>query len=284
MASKLDTRAIGLDSGLKFIHWLTGAENMHYGLWDDLEVCAANLRAAQEAYTSKLFSYLPEGKLKILDIGGGAGETAKKLIALGHEVDIVVPSSLLANRCRTNALGSRVFQSKFEEFEPDTKYDLCLFSESFQYVPLTKGLSGALACLKEDGEILIADCFRSPAFKGTGKGGVTGGGHLIGPFRKELASQPVKVIAEEDITSSVAPSIDLEQSLFNVIGYAITRTDTELSEKRPKTRWALSRAMSFFMNERKRFRLNQRLNEKNRNSETFNKFNQYLILRLARRG
>ena len=284
MGRKLDTRAIGLDAGLKFIHWLTGAENMHYGLWDGLEVCAGNLRAAQEAYTTKLFSYLPGGKLRILDIGGGAGETAKKLIALGHEVDIVVPSDLLAERCRANAPKARVFQCKFEDFTPDAKYDLCLFSESFQYVPLAKGLSGALACLKDDGEILIADCFRSPAFKGTGKAGVTGGGHPIAAFRKELDNQPVKAAAEEDITSSVAPSIDLEQSLFNVIGYAITRTDAELSQKRRRTRWVLARALSLFMNERKRLRLDQRLNEQKRNRAVFCEFNQYLILRLIRQG
>ena len=41
---------------------------------------------------------LPEGPLRILDIGGGAGETAKKLLALGHSVEIVVPSAFLAAR------------------------------------------------------------------------------------------------------------------------------------------------------------------------------------------
>ncbi len=100
---KMNTQAIGLDAGLKLMKWLTGLENLHYGYWEGLEVTAGNLREAQEAYTVKLFKLLPSKPCRILDIGGGAGETAKKLVALGHTVNIVVPSPLLADRCRANA-------------------------------------------------------------------------------------------------------------------------------------------------------------------------------------
>ena len=79
MREKIDSRAIGLDVGLSFTKWLTGAENLHYGLWDGLDVTAGNLHTAQAAYTTKLFKLLPKGKLRILDIGGGAGETARKI-------------------------------------------------------------------------------------------------------------------------------------------------------------------------------------------------------------
>lgn len=282
MGNKVDTRSVGLDAGLKFIHWLTGAENLHYGLWDGLELSAGNLRAAQDAYTTKLFSYLPVGKLKILDIGGGAGETAKKLIALGHDVQIVVPSPLLAERCRTNAPDAQVHLCRFEDFETDDLFDLCLFSESFQYIALDTGISKAITLLVPRGEILIADCFRSAAFKGTSKGSVTGGGHPIADFRTELAASPVTVLAEEDVTPSVAPSIDLEQGLFNVIGGAMTRVDQELATKRPGNRWILHRLIGLFMNKKKRERLNVRLNQQTRNAATFEKYNRYLILRLAR--
>ena len=283
MGKKLDTRSIGLDAGLKFIHWLTGAENLHYGLWDGLDVTAGNLRAAQDAYSEKLFGYLSEGKLRILDIGGGAGETAAKLLARGHSVDIVVPSELMAERCRANAPAARVHQCKFEDFQTDDTFDLCLFSESFQYIPLDTGLSKALSHLNENGEVLIADCFRSSAFLGTGMRSVTGGGHPIGAFREELARQPLDVLAEEDITASVAPSIDLEQGFFNVLGHAVTRVDQELEVARPKSRWLLHRVLRALLNERRRTRLHQRLNEQTRNSETFSRFNEYRIFRLKRR-
>jgi hypothetical protein len=120
MAEKIDTRAVGLDVGLAFIRWLTGAENLHYGLWTGLEVTAGNLRAAQDAYTAKLFGYSARGSgapLRILDIGGGAGETAKKLLALGHSVEIVVPSAFLAARCRDQrAQGATLHETTFEDF------------------------------------------------------------------------------------------------------------------------------------------------------------------------
>jgi len=282
MANKLDTRAIGLDAGLNFIHWLTGAENLHYGFWDGLEMTAGNLGAAQDAYTERLFSFLPKGKLRILDIGGGAGETARKLLALGHSVQIVVPSSLLAERCRNNAPAAQVHECMFEDFETEDRFDLCLFSESYQYVQLPIGLSKALSLLDDKGEILIADCFRSQGWKGVGKISAVGGGHRIQMFRAELARQPLAVVSEVDITTSVAPSIDLEQGLFNVIGTALTRIDDELSGKRPRGRWLLHRLLHLFMNERKRARLNRRLNEKARTAQAFIENNQYLILRLAR--
>lgn len=71
--TKIDTRSLGLDIGLNFSKWLTGAENLHYGYWDGLDVCAANFGAAQVAYTDLLFERLPEAPCRILDIGGSGG-------------------------------------------------------------------------------------------------------------------------------------------------------------------------------------------------------------------
>jgi hypothetical protein len=93
---KLDTKAIGLDTGLALSRWLTGAEHLHYGLWTGLTVAAGNVGAAQDAYSARLFAHLPSGKLRILDIGGGAGETAKKLIALGHRLSVTPGAGVTA--------------------------------------------------------------------------------------------------------------------------------------------------------------------------------------------
>ena len=138
---KIDTRGLGLDIGLAYVKWLTGAENLHYGYWKGLEVCAGNLEPAQAAYTDLLFERIPKTPCRILDIGGGAGETARKLIALGHEVEIVVPSAFLASRCRENAPQAVVHEAKFEDAKLSGAFDVCLFSESFQYIPLDQGLA-----------------------------------------------------------------------------------------------------------------------------------------------
>lgn len=283
MGQKIDTRAIGLDTGLALIKWLTGAENLHYGLWDGLEVAAGNLRRAQDAYSEKLFALLPPGPLRILDIGGGAGETARKLIALGHQVEIVVPSAYLAERCRTNAPGARVHECLFQDFAGQGPFDLCLFSESYQYIPLADGLPRCLGLLAPGGSILIADCFRTDAYRGRDVDGPKpGGGHRLGEFRQFLAGLPLQVTHEEDITDSVAPSIDLEQGFFNVLGLGLTRTQAEVRAKKPRVWWWLTKAVALFLSEKRRRNLTARLTDGSRTADVFRHFNRYLILRLQK--
>jgi SAM-dependent methyltransferase len=285
MAEKIDTRAVGLDVGLAFIRWLTGAENLHYGLWSGLEVTAGNLRAAQDAYTVKLFGYLPAGPLRILDIGGGAGETARKLLALGHQVEIVVPSPFLADRCRETAKGAKVHECTFEDFTGTGPYDLCLFSESFQYIPLQESLPKAARLLTPSGQVLIADCFRTEAYRGRqADGPQPGGGHRLDAFLAALPQSPFVIAAEEDITEAVAPSIDLEQQLFHVLGHGVTRIADEIRAKRPKSYWALGRMIGLFLSRKRRENLMQRLTGTRRTSQVFLTHNRYKIFRLAKRA
>lgn len=284
MAEKIDTRAVGLDVGLAFIRWLSGAENLHYGLWTGLEVTAGNLRAAQDAYTVKLFGYLPEGRLRILDIGGGAGETAKKLLALGHQVDIVVPSAFLAARCRETARGATVHECTFEAFTGTGPFDLCLFSESFQYIPLGESLPKCARLLAPGGKALIADCFRTEAYKGRQvHGPQPGGGHQLAAFQAAVEGSAFAIEAEEDITEAVAPSIDLEQALFHVLGHGVTRVSDEIRGKRPKAHWALAKVIGLFLSRKRRANLMQRLTGTTRTSEAFKTYNRYRIIRLAQR-
>ena len=283
MAKKIDTRAVGLDVGLAFIRWLTGAENLHYGLWTGLEVTAGNLRAAQDNYSTKLFGYLPSGPLRILDIGGGAGETAKKLLALGHSVEIVVPSPFLAARCRETAKGATVHECTFEAFTGTGPFDLCLFSESFQYIPLNESLPKCARLLAPGGQVLIADCFRTDAFRGRSvQGPQPGGGHWDAAFREALAPAGFTILAEEDITDAVAPSIDLEQRLFNVLGHGVTRVSDEIRSQRPGAHWALARITGLFLSRSRRENLMQRLTGTSRTSEAFRTHNRYQIVRLGR--
>lgn len=283
MAKKIDTRAVGLDVGLAFIRWLTGAENLHYGLWTGLEVTAGNLRAAQDAYTAKLFGFLPPGKLRILDIGGGAGETARKLLALGHSVEIVVPSPFLAERCRQTAVGATVHEMTFEAFQGQGPYDLCLFSESFQYIPLTESLPKCARLLTPDGRVLIADCFRTEAYRSrSAQGPQPGGGHRLEAFEAALSGSDFAREAEEDITDAVAPSIDLEQALFHVLGLGVTRVSDEVRAKRPMVHWVMARVIGIFLSRKRRINLMQRLTATSRTSEAFKLYNRYRILRLRR--
>lgn len=280
---KFDSQSVGLDIGLAFSKWLTGAENLHYGYWEGLEVCAANVGAAQVAYTARLFALLPPPPARVLDIGGGAGETAAKLLALGYEVEIVVPSAFLAGRCRVNAPGAVVHEAKFEAAALTGPYDICLFSESFQYIPLDRGLAKCLDLLTPKGRIVIADCFRSEAFEGGKTTATVGGGHGIAAFRKLIGGLPLTQLSQEDITAQVAPSVDVEQGLFHVVGYAGQRVDAQLAAQRPKLRGVVHWVMRRLLSARKRARLDQRLNQNTRTAAVFAANNIYLMLAYQRR-
>ncbi|MCF6444740.1 bifunctional 2-polyprenyl-6-hydroxyphenol methylase/3-demethylubiquinol 3-O-methyltransferase UbiG [Nereida sp. MMG025] len=275
--NKLDTRSIGLDVGVKLMQWLTGTENLHYGLWTGIDVNAGNVGRAQTAYTDKLFERLPKGKLRILDIGGGAGVTAGKLLALGHSVEIVVPSEVLAERCRANAVGATVYVMGFEDFQSDHTFDLCLFSESFQYIDMGVSLPKCVSMLGQNGQILIADCFRSDAFVHEDLNPKVGGGHPLSDFDQIIEKLGLTEEGREDITEAVAPSVDIEQELFNVLGFGLTRIGAELQAKKPRARWILDKVIGLVMNERKRKRLDLRLNGNLRTAEVFCHNNRYII-------
>ena len=280
---RIDSRAIGLDVWLAFARWLTGGEHLHYGLWTGLDPTAANLGAAQEAYTAHLLSHLPEGDaLRILDVGGGAGATAASLLARGHAVEIVVPSALLAERCRANAPAATVHPVRFEEFAGTGPFDVILFSESWQYIPQDVAFPACARLLVPGGTLLIADCFRSENYTGAGRDQVVGGGHRLSAFRAALADQSFETVSQEDLTEAVAPSIDIEQGLYNVIGHAVTRIDAELAATRPRQRWVLARALRLALSEKRRHRLHRRLMERHRTAEAFARHNRYMLFRLRR--
>lgn len=284
MAQKIDTQAVGLDTGLALVRWLTGAENLHYGLWTGLEMNAGNLRAAQDAYTAKLFEQLPPGSLRILDIGGGAGETAKKLIALGHSVEIVVPSAYLAACCRRNAPEAVLHECRFEEYTGTGPFDLCLFSESFQYIPVMDSLPRCISLLAPGGQVLIADCFRTDAYQGRDADGPKpGGGHRESTLRAALMTVPLDVAFEEDITADVAPSIDFEQGMFHVMGVGLTSAAAEIKAKKPVVNWLLTRLIRMFLSRKRRENLMERLTGAERTSAAFLVYNRYLILKLVRK-
>ncbi|MDE0112552.1 MAG: SAM-dependent methyltransferase [Albidovulum sp.] len=280
---KIDTRSIGLDLWAATAKFVTGKENLHYGLWTGLEPVAGNLGAAQEAYTTKLLSFLGDAPLRILDIGGGAGETAKRLEALGHRVEIVVPSRFLAERCRAN-VGSctPVHETKFEDFASESGFDACLFSESFQYIPMAVALEKAASLLLPDGFILIADCFRLEAFRSNDeKRRIVGGGWLLSDFREALSERSLEIRREEDVSEDVAPSVELEQEFFNLIGYFIKRADSGLAASHPFARSLATFFFRLIVNRRRRARLAKRLYETSRTAEEFCRFNRYLMLKIA---
>lgn len=279
------SRLVGLDIALKVSSFVTGKEHLHYGLWEKLDVTLENLGKAQEAYTNLLFKYLPkkepQKKLEILDIGGGAGENAKKLIERGHRVTIIVPSKILAEHAKKNTnKKAEILITTFEDYIPKyNSFDLCLFAESFQYIPIKTALKKASILLKNNGEILIADCFRSDK-KQIGIIRQPGGGASLKSMEKELEIQKFKILVRKEITKLVAPSVELEQKFYNTLGFSINRIVTSLNVNRPITLKFLNIIYKIFFSKRRRKRLEKRLFENTRTADSFIKYNHYMIYKL----
>ena len=286
---KESSRLVGLDIALKVSSFVTGKEHLHYGLWEKLDVTLENLGKAQEAYTNLLFKYLPkkepQKKLEILDIGGGAGENAKKLIERGHRVTIIVPSKILAEHAKKNTnKKAEIVITTFEDYIPKyNSFDLCLFAESFQYIPIKTALKKASMLLKNNGEILIADCFRSDK-KQIGIIRQPGGGASLKSMEKELEIQKFKILVRKEITKLVAPSVELEQKFYNTLGFSINRIVTSLNVNRPITLKFLKIIYKIFFSKRRRKRLEKRLFENTRTADSFIKYNHYMIYKLRPRS
>lgn len=208
---KVDSKEVGLEIGLIFFKHFLKTEYLHYGLFSNgLKTDIANLAQAQLNYAKFLMSHIPAGVKTILDVGCGSGKFASELIKKGYEVDCVSPGSILTNHAR-GILGdqSHIFQSKFEDVKTDKKYDLVLFSESFQYIPMDNSFSNGLNFLNPNGHIMICDFFRTDA---PGHSPL-GGGHEFKQFEEVIKKYPMKLVKEQDITNETAPTIDLVNSL-----------------------------------------------------------------------
>ena len=142
-APALKSPEFGLALGLVAGRFALDMQDLHYGYWtEDLELTPQNMARAQARYTDELMADIPAGVRSILDVGCGAGNTARKLLDRGYEVDCVSPNEWLTAEAR-KVLGNRarVFESKFEDVKLDRTYDLILFSESFLFMKAEQALA-----------------------------------------------------------------------------------------------------------------------------------------------
>jgi len=228
------SRDLGLEIAVLCGKHFLKLEHLHYGYWTDgLEVDISNLHIAQENYTSFLVSHIPDGVKTILDVGCGIGQTARRLIDMGYAVDCVSPSPFLSERAGL-LLGqsSRIFKCSFEQMQTERRYDAVLFSESFQYVTLDRGLEQTERFLNNSGYLLICDFFRIDEEEN----GALGGGHKLTKFHEGIAHYPFKLLVDEDITEQTAPNIDLwDDAAKNVVAPVLDSSIDFLSGRYPLT-------------------------------------------------
>lgn len=268
---KIDSKEVGLELGLVFFRFFLKSDHLHYGLFTEgLKADTADLKEAQERYTSMLMDLIPEGALSILDVGCGSGATAKKLLEAGYDVECVSPGKILTAQVR-KLLGPDVviYQSKFEALKEEKKYDVVLFSESFQYIPVENSIPGALKRLNPGGKIIIADFFKRDV---EGKSPL-GGGHNYKKWLQDLSQMPVRVSYERDITDETAPTLDIVHQFSNEVLFPVWQSVFALAEDR------YPRLLKFV---KWRFRKKiEKLENKHftgqRNADMFKKFKKYMV-------
>ena len=208
----LPSSEFGLAMGFIVGHYFLNMQDLHYGYWPEgLPVEPRNMAEAQARYTAFLMANIPDGVESVLDVGCGAGNTARKLLERGYRVDCVSPNGFLTGVAK-EVLGSRatIFETRFQDLDTDRRYDLILFSESLLFIPLDQAFAKALSLLTPRGYVLITDIFRVPA---EGKSPI-GGGHQLPVFRETVARFPLEPLADLDMTDGIAPTFDLLDSAY----------------------------------------------------------------------
>lgn len=230
MSKKVDSKEVGLEAGYLVLKYFLQSGYLHYGYFSEgLKADVTNLAEAQKRYTDFIFSCIPEGVKTILDVGCGSGTIAHELINKGYQVDCVSPSILL-NRYAEKLLAgkAKIYSTRFESYETDNKYDLILFMESFQYIPIDKSIPQALKYLNEGGYILFGDFFRRDI---PGKHPI-GGGHNWKDWEEKLPHFPVEVIFEKDITEETSKTIDVVNQFTTEVIHPVWKSCFMLAEDR----------------------------------------------------
>jgi len=270
--NKINSKELGLEIGLIIGKHIFNTEHLHYGYWtDDQNNDLFNLPQAQENYCNFLISQIPEGINKILDVGCGVGQLAAKLIDIGYNVDCVSPSSVFAEHTR-NRLGSNshIFECCFEDLHTENRYDMVLFSESFQYVPLEKAIQNSIKYLNKDGYLLICDFFKTNA---TGKC-VLGGGHKLDKFYSLISGNSFQPIMDLDITDKTSPNADLLNDFLLSVGHPIWNL---LNRYMNSNHYLISKFLHWKF-KKKIDKINLKYFSGLKNSENFSNFKSYRLL------
>ncbi len=249
---KMNSKELGLVLGQQ----LLGVDDLHYGLWtDDLPLGFANLAEAQQRYTDQIINALPRaegGKTTVIDIGCGTGHILAQLLDRGFVADGLVPAPKLAEQVRQRLAAhsdkpARLFESTFEQFPIDERrayYDAALFSESYQYIPMSASFPILAKIVKPGGLVVICDFFKTE-HAGDGQPGDKsfGGGHKMQQFYTELGKHPFSLLEDIDITRQVSPNIKLlDETLMLRLVPAGQTLDRYLRENHPRT-WRLIKAV-----------------------------------------
>lgn len=276
----MDSKKLGLEIQINLFKFFFDSDYLHYGYWTPgLEVKAPNFKQAQTDYVDYLMKHIPSDVESILDVGCGTGKVAEDLIGKGYKVTCVSPPGKLTEMAAQRLAGkSDVHAFRFEDLitqQLQQRFDLILFSESYQYIPMEQSFQQCNDLLNPGGYILLADFFQTEA---EGKSPL-GGGHRLKDFYELLDKQPYQTVIDNDITEQIAPTMELiNQLTMKVVYPSVLLLDEFLMSRYPllykMLRWKFRKKIE--KNRIKHF-------SGQRNPENFRKYKSYRLILLQKK-
>ena len=238
-------RQVKTSVALQFLHRIVGLEYLNFGMWradDPLDL--VGLRSAQERLVGRLFELLPPGASSVLDVGSGTGVISERLAALGYDVEGLSPDPYHGELFAQRLPDRRFHLGRFQEFEPDRRYDVVFLCESAQYVWLEALFDAVRRSLAPGGSVLLCDYFLASPDGGE----QSRSGHPLEDFvaRAEAAGFVLEI--DEDVTESVVPTLQLARAMLDRFGRGSVNLLREVSTRRfPRLAgagWRLARPLT----------------------------------------
>jgi len=283
--------------GLVLAQQLLGVDDLHYGLWeDDLPLSFSNLAEAQQRYTNRLLEALPapaNGAVRVIDVGCGTGHLLTQLLERGYCADGLVPASRLAEQVRKRLAkypdtSATLFEQTLEAFPVDEYsgyYDVALFSESFQYIPMSASFPILECIIRPGGRVVICDFFQTEHSGDGGPGDRSfGGGHRMETFYAALHKYRFSLVSDEDITRQVSPNIRLlDETLMHRLVPAGQTINRYLSTNYARS-WRFTRAAFRLLFRKKLEKQKYKYFSGHRTQAVFERYKTYRLLVLEREG
>lgn len=208
-------RQVKTSVALQFLHRIVGLEYLNFGMWRvDDPFDLAGLRRAQERLVARLFELVPPGVSSVLDVGCGTGVIAERLAALGYDVEGLSPDPYHGELFAARLPDRRFHLGRFQEFEPDRRYDLVFLCESAQYVWLEELFASVERALAPGGHVLLCDYFVARPDGGER----SRSGHPLEDFLDRAENAGLVLEIEEDVTEAVLPTLRLARAMLDRFG------------------------------------------------------------------
>lgn len=217
------------DRALRFYNEVLGLDRLHYGMWlPGDELSTEKLKEAQIRYEDYLVDNIPDGVKDILDVGCGTGILTRKLLSRGYNVEGLSPDNN-QEKIFTEKSNATFHHLTFEDFSETDQYDCIIMSESSQYINIEKIFENAKRALKKNGYLMICDYL---VLKNS-SGELSKSGHDYETFMNHIKNSDFTVVAENDITDSVMPTLDFGKNLIKKIFKALEIGTEKTRDKHP---------------------------------------------------